>query len=170
LKGSIDNFFGPSIKYYESLDIFSVHGFPGGLVQCESDLLGIPARSRGTTVGSRGWSNIIEKYIAAKACCGTPFEVRNQGRKKIQVFTTSEWIGEQGHDIDTAERRGVTLHCASPTLAGIPEASLDAVLTDPPYFGNVRYAELMDFCYVWLRRLVGTTPDAFHTLSNRACQ
>jgi hypothetical protein len=29
------------------------------------------------------------------------------------------------------------------------------VLTDPPYYGNVQYAELMDFCYVWLRRLLG---------------
>ena len=28
------------------------------------------------------------------------------------------------------------------------------MLTDPPYFANVQYAELMDFCYVWLRRLV----------------
>ena len=34
--------------------------------------------------------------------------------------------------------------------------SLDAVFTDPPYFGNVQYGELMDFCYVWLRRLVGS--------------
>ena len=32
--------------------------------------------------------------------------------------------------------------------------SLDAVFTDPPYFGNVQYAELMDFCYVWLRRVM----------------
>jgi len=40
----------------------------------------------------------------------------------------------------------VTLHCGSATLAEIPDASLDAVLTDPPYFGNVQYAEVMDFC------------------------
>jgi hypothetical protein len=46
-------------------------------------------------------------------------------------------------------------------------ASLDAVLTDPPYFGNVQYAELMDFCYVWLRRLVGKTDDAFRAVSTR---
>jgi adenine-specific DNA methylase len=29
--------------------------------------------------------------------------------------------------------------------------SLDGVFTDPPYFANVQYAELIDFCYVWLR-------------------
>src|SRR4051812_38824297 len=27
--------------------------------------------------------------------------------------------------------------------------------TDPPYFDNVQYAELMDFCYVWIKRLLG---------------
>ena len=43
----------------------------------------------------------------------------------------------------------------------IVEHSIDAVLTDPPYFGNVQYAELMDFCYVWLRRLVGSREKPF---------
>jgi adenine-specific DNA methylase len=38
----------------------------------------------------------------------------------------------------------------------MPPSSLDAVFTDPQYFGNVQYGELMDFCYVWLRRPVGT--------------
>ena len=37
----------------KSLDIFSVHGFPVGLVQCESNLLGI-FNSKGVSVGS-GW-------------------------------------------------------------------------------------------------------------------
>ena len=49
----------------------------------------------------------------------------------------------------------------------LPKASLDAVFTDPPYFGNVQYAELMDFCYVWLRRLVGEKIEAFERESTR---
>ena len=40
-------------------------------------------------------------------------------------------------------------------------------MTDPPYFSNVQYAELMDFCYVWLRRLVGDTIAAFRPPSTR---
>jgi putative DNA methylase len=153
----------------KSLDIFSVHGFPVGLVQCESNLLGIPGRSRGMNVGSGGWSNIIEKYIAAKAFCEHPFEVRYEGGKKLQVFVTGEWIGDQRNGADESERRRVTLRCESATVADIPTASLDAVLTDPPYFGNVQYAELMDFCYVWLRRLVGRTTDIFRASSTRHC-
>ena len=65
------------------------------------------------------------------------------------------------------EQRKVALHCGSATLAHMAPASLDAVLTDPPYFGNVQYAELMDFCYVWLRRLVGKTERAFQAVSTR---
>jgi putative DNA methylase len=36
-------------------------------------------------------------------------------------------------------------------LSFIPSGSVDAVITDPPYYGNVQYAELSDFFYVWLR-------------------
>ncbi len=31
----------------------------------------------------------------------------------------------------------------------------DAVITDPPYYDNVPYADLSDFFYVWLRRSIG---------------
>ena len=54
-----------------------------------------------------------------------------------------------------------------PVVANLPAASLDAVFTDPPYFGNVQYAELMDFCYVWLRRLVAAQSSAFDKSTTR---
>ena len=36
-----------------------------------------------------------------------------------------------------------------------PDASFDAVITDPPYYDNVPYADISDFFYVWLKRTVG---------------
>ena len=36
-----------------------------------------------------------------------------------------------------------------------PDTSLDAVVTDPPYYDNVPYADISDFFYVWLKRTVG---------------
>ena len=33
----------------------------------------------------------------------------------------------------------------------IPDNSVDTVITDPPYFGNVMYSELSEFFYAWLR-------------------
>jgi adenine-specific DNA methylase len=44
------------------------------------------------------------------------------------------------------------------------DASLDAIITDPPYYDNVPYAALSDFFYVWLKRAVGEHfPDLFST-------
>jgi putative DNA methylase len=65
------------------------------------------------------------------------------------------------------ERRAVTLSCADASETKLKKASFDAVLTDPPYFGNVQYAELMDFCYVWLRRLAGADETAFAGATTR---
>jgi adenine-specific DNA methylase len=138
----------------KSLDIFSVHGFPVGLVECESNLLGILNDRSGVNVGSGGWSNIVEKFIRAKQYCDAPFEVRYQAGRKVQVPIPGEWIGDFRNGRKTGTERTVRLECATATKASLPAASLDAVFTDPPYFANVQYAELMDFCYAWLRRIV----------------
>lgn len=147
----------------KSLDIFSVHGFPVGHVQCESNLLGI-VNGNGTNVGSGGWTNIIDKYAKAKRYCDAPFEVRRQGSRNVQVPIAGEWIGEK---LNGARRRNVAIHCADATSVELEPNSLDAVFTDPPYFGNVQYGELMDFCYVWLRQLVGDEAEGFWRPSTR---
>jgi hypothetical protein len=137
----------------KSLDIFSVHGFPVGLIQCESNFLGIVDKEKNACIGSGGWANIIEKYRKAKLYCEEPFEIRHDGRAKEVVKISGEWIGDRFNSHFPGERRKVQIYCADSAKAKLSANSLDAVLTDPPYFGNVQYAELMDFCYAWLRRL-----------------
>jgi len=149
----------------KSLDVFSVHGFPVGQIQCESNLLGILG-SVGA-VGSGGWLNIVEKFARAKTYCSKPFEIRHEGDRKVPVFIPDEWIGEERNGAVSLQRRSVNLQCANATSTSLPFAKFDAVLTDPPYFGNVQYAELMDFCYVWLRKLVGRSEPAFASDSTR---
>ncbi len=42
--------------------------------------------------------------------------------------------------------------------------SVDIVITDPPYFDAIAYADLSDFFYVWLKRTLGDTyPGIFST-------
>jgi putative DNA methylase len=43
----------------------------------------------------------------------------------------------------------------SATALPWPDASFDAVVTDPPYYDNVPYADISDFFYVWLKRTIG---------------
>lgn len=47
-------------------------------------------------------------------------------------------------------------------LDALGDASVDAVVMDPPYYDNVMYAELSDFFYVWLKRTAGLVyPELF---------
>ncbi len=44
------------------------------------------------------------------------------------------------------------------------DCSLDAVITDPPYYDAVPYSDLSDFFYVWLKRSIGFLyPELFRT-------
>jgi putative DNA methylase len=43
----------------------------------------------------------------------------------------------------------------SATSLPLTDESQDAVITDPPYYDNIFYADLSDFFYVWLKRSVG---------------
>ena len=127
-------------------DIFSVHGFPVGLVQCENNLLGIPG------VGSGAFRHFVEKYRTAKRYCEAPFETRFTGRQKTIVSIPGERIRARLVDHFPSEMMGdAYLSATTATAITLPPASLDGVFTDPPYFDNVQYAELMDFCFVWLR-------------------
>ena len=40
-------------------------------------------------------------------------------------------------------------------LMHIPDKSLNAVVTDPPYYATIQYSELSDFFYVWQKRVLG---------------
>ncbi len=151
----------------KSLDIFSVHGFPVGLIQCESNFLGIENAKNGGAIGSGGWLNIIEKYAKAKAYCYKPFEFIHEGKRKRSISIPGEWIGDYRRDTHQSTDRRINLFCSDATENELPQNSLDGVFTDPPYFGNVQYAELMDFCFVWLRKLVGKRETAFRLASTR---
>jgi len=57
-----------------------------------------------------------------------------------------------------------TVSRGSATALPWPDASFDAVITDPPYYDNIQYAALSDFFYVWLKRTVGHLyPEHFTT-------
>jgi putative DNA methylase len=118
----------------KSLDIFSVHGFPVGLMQCESNLLGIIEANRSLCVGSGGWANIIEKFRKAKAYCDSPFEIKHAGRKKEIIPIKGEWIGDNPNGRHQAEEPRVALYQEDAAQTELPPRSLDAVFTDPPFF------------------------------------
>ena len=49
----------------------------------------------------------------------------------------------------------------SPAQRGL-ESFVDVIITDPPYYDAIPYADISDFFYVWLRRSIGDQfPDVF---------
>lgn len=143
-------------------DIFSVHGFPVGLVQCENSLLGTPR------VGSGSFRHFVEKYIRAKQYCLAPFETRTRGsRKEVVPIHGERIVAKFATAFPRIGRRKAYVRAASATDVRLPPDSLDGVFTDPPYFANVQYAELMDFCYSWLRIGLGGDFPPFRPTTTR---
>jgi putative DNA methylase len=54
---------------------------------------------------------------------------------------------------DTGRR--VEVHRTSAAQLPHHDGTFNAVITDPPYYDNISYADLSDFFYVWLKRSVG---------------
>ncbi len=144
-------------------DIFSVHGFPVGLVQCENNILGIPK------VGSGCYRHFVEKYRKAKEYAQAPFETATQRNRKNLSPTPGEFITANfTESVPTSGSRNSYLVAGDAASAVLPDDSLDGVFTDPPYFNNVQYAELMDFCYAWLRPTLAAEFQAFRPETTRA--
>jgi adenine-specific DNA methylase len=144
-------------------DIFSVHGFPVGLVQCENNLLGIPR------VGSGSFVHFIEKYARAKEYCARPFETdARKGRKKFIPVENEHIAAELVSSFPTGTRDEAWLLPKPAADVRLPANSLDGVFTDPPYFDNVQYAELMDFCFAWLRIALADERPEFRRTTTRS--
>jgi len=143
-------------------DIFSVHGFPVGLVQCENNLLGVEK------IGSGSYRHFVAKYARAKEYCREPFETMQSGKQKKIVPIHGEEIKATFVDqFPKGKERQARLLAAPAVMMDLRPSSLDGVFTDPPYYDNVQYAELMDFCFVWLRLGLRDEFPAFRRGSTR---
>ncbi|MGC1851106.1 MAG: DNA methyltransferase [Solirubrobacterales bacterium] len=146
------------------LDVFSIHAFPVSRVQCEAALIGLPG------VGSGGYRHFLKKYALAKRYCAQPFETLSLKGRRQRVPIEGECISGtfvRRHE-RLAKSRRVALETASISAKPPADESVDMVLTDPPYFANVQYSELMDFCYTWLRQIV--RPRYFKARTSRSLE
>ena len=76
----------------------------------------------------------------------------------------TEWVTRflQNHNWQQSAKTQVNQ--ASATQIPHPDNYFDAVITDPPYYDNVPYADLSDFFYVWFKRAIGDLfPELFLT-------
>lgn len=116
----------------------------------------------GTSKSSGSFSTMFEGRIRrALDYADEPFELRpgrrNGGRSNDKVFGLSQKIGfpiaESFNEFSEGLR--VYLSCGDSSATDLPDRSVDAVLTDPPFFDNVHYSQLADFFHVWQRHILG---------------
>jgi len=60
-------------------------------------------------------------------------------------------VAKRFEELISPDKRVLLLNRSSESIPELPDKSIDAVITDPPYLDNVMYSELSDFFYVWLR-------------------
>ena len=112
----------------------------------------IEANVWGTPKSSGSFSNLFRsRLLRAIDYRLAPVEVnghaREGGRISAPPFTgevDTRWPLDGNHC-----ERAIYLSCGDSSETGLPDSSMDLVLTDPPFFDNVHYSELADFFYSW---------------------
>jgi len=91
----------------------------------------------------------------AKEFCLVPQEREVKAGRTVRTVSLPDERIEGNLAKNFAELAGgnknALLLCGSSEQLPIPDGSVDAVVTDPPYSDNVQYGELSDFFYVWQR-------------------
>jgi putative DNA methylase len=143
--------------------MFTRHAFWPPNVPVENNVWGSGRLANGS------FRNFYEQVLKAKEYGKKPYEnlvqdhsvidrlveqERQKLVKKDRVFLPDVTaIGTPAREFtELCDGANALLRCqTSEDLTFIGDEQIDAVITDPPYFSNVMYAELSDFFYVWLR-------------------
>jgi putative DNA methylase len=118
----------------------------------------IEANVWGTQKSSGSFSNLFRsRLLRAVEYRLAPTEVNGTATAKGRVCAppfTGE-IEEHWPEDGRFSPRAIYLSCGDSAATGLPDRSIDLIVTDPPFFDNVHYSELADFFHAW-RQL---TPD-----------
>ncbi len=138
--------------------IFSHHAFVFPYEALENNVWGIGSHS-GT------FTHLYSARMRrAKEYCLLPREREVKGGRTVRTMCLPaeriEGNLARGFADLANGKKNAWLLCGSSERLPIPDQSVDAVITDPPYSDNVQYGELSDFFYVWQRlALKGSYPE-----------
>lgn len=142
---------------------------------------GVVENSVFPTLGRGNWKSNTEGLVQGLEWCSNPWEVlpvvtlaaRAPGLAK-QFKSKSIKISSQ----DPFATSAAITCCSSSELTKIGNATVDLVITDPPFGDLLQYSELADFFYVWLRLVLKDryssffsaeyTPKTVEAVTNRA--
>ncbi|WP_351189885.1 DNA methyltransferase [Shewanella sp. TB4-MNA-CIBAN-0142] len=136
--------------------MFSNHILKPERTPLENTVWGVDGKSSGSFSGL-----FRSRLLKAKKYLDEPFEViieEVDGKKKNSKIVCSAPIDHvlctDYEHFAQYDRAALVLNGDSSSLP-IPSNSVDAVVTDPPYFDFIHYSELSDFFYAWLSNALG---------------
>ncbi|WP_375192537.1 DNA methyltransferase [Marinobacter sp.] len=110
----------------------------------------------GTSKSSGSFTSLFRsRLIKAKEYLDSPFEIAPKGETTTgKVFTGDPLdlnIVDSFEEFAGSEAQSALILNGDSARLPIPNESVDAVITDPPYFDFIHYSELSDFFYAWLK-------------------
>lgn len=122
----------------------------------------LEANPWGTPKSSGSFSTLFEsRLLRALDYRRDPFEVRPVRKDgKVageKVYGLSCALGHEAAESFAEFGKGKSLYlsCGDSSRTDLADESVDAVVTDPPFFDNVYYSQLADFFHVWQRYVLG---------------
>jgi adenine-specific DNA methylase len=122
----------------------------------KNELMPLEANVWGGAGSSGGFSNMFKsRILRSLEYKESPYEIKLVDGKKADRFYIPNCKIEMDftQSIESWEPNNPLLLCGDSANSGLPDKSIDLVLTDPPFFDNVNYSELADFFFVWLKKL-----------------
>ncbi len=118
----------------------------------------------GTPKSSGAFSTLFRsRILRALDYSEDPFELRvSRSAGKLQstkIRGISESLGQRAVSSFpqfSGTQARLYLACRDSARTDLADESVDAVITDPPFFDNVHYSELADFFHVWQRHILGS--------------
>lgn len=113
----------------------------------------------GTDKSSGTFSTLFRsRLLPAKRYLDAPFELEIQrnlfgercGTRRTLASTPLKPVRVDTWDELQASTQAIMILNGDSASLPLPDASVDAVVTDPPYFDFVHYSELSDFFFAWL--------------------
>ena len=131
-------------------------------------------------LGRGNWASSIEGIVQGREWTLNPWEavsLETLKRRSPDLVEKPSSKSEKVFPGDSIGEVGV-FQGSSTDLTHVQTASLDLVITDPPFGGLLHYSELSDFFYVWLRLALKDkypeyfgaeyTPKSLEAVANRA--
>lgn len=137
---------------FEIEPLFGHHAYWPTNIPCENHVWG-------TIFGRGTFIAYFDKTERAIKWLLTPKEQTDNGEEKqtdngekiVLADSPLTAVTKDAQAVLNGDARCALFARTAEDLSFLPDKSVDTVITDPPYYGNVMYGELSDFFYVWLR-------------------